>query len=513
MKLFEKFADIYKSGAVVSFWTIVSRVFGFVRDILFASFLGSGPMADAFLIAFRLPNLFRRFFAEGTFAAVFIPLLSEKNEKYGLKEGLAFTSAITSILLLAVIPLVILAEVFMPQVILLIAPGFLEDLNRFELAVSYSRVIFPYLLFIVITSLLSASLNTNGKFWVGAAAPVILNLLMIFSMLLAWVIGAQHGLVLSWGVLLAGALQMLLLASANYKNGLSFGICLPSLDSSVKKFIKRFIPGALGAGTTQINLLVSSIFASQIPGAISWLYYSDRVAQLPLGIVGVAIGTVLLPDLSKKISLGLKDEEYSIQERAILVSMFFALPAAVSLMFIPDLVIKSLFGYGVFTLSDVKYTADALKVYALGIPAFVLIKVLAPFYFARQDIRTPLVVAAFSALLNVLLTWFFIKKIGFVGIALSLVVTGWINVVILFVIIIMKKIYIPKISFFSVVSIIVFATFFMLLSLIGLDVLFNSFDYLLNELEDIFKLLFMVIIGLISYLGFSYIFRLFKYLK
>ena len=230
----KNFADIYKSSAVVSIWTLISRILGFARDILFAVFLGSGPMADAFLIAFRLPSLFRRFFAEGTFSAAFIPLLSEKNENDGLKEGLVFTSKITSILLLVVVPLIILAEIFMPNVVLLIAPGFLEDLYRFELAVPYARIVFPYLIFIIITSLLSASLNTNGKFWAGAAAPVILNLLMIFALLLGWVMQKDQGLMLSWGVLFAGACQMLLLAWANNKNGLSFGISLPTLDESVK---------------------------------------------------------------------------------------------------------------------------------------------------------------------------------------------------------------------------------------------------------------------------------------
>lgn len=509
----KKFADIYKSSAVVSIWTLISRILGFARDILFAVFLGSGPMADAFLIAFRLPSLFRRFFAEGTFSAAFIPLLSEKNENDGLKEGLVFTSKITSILLLVVMPLIILAEIFMPNVVLLIAPGFLEDLYRFELAVPYARIVFPYLIFIIITSLLSASLNTNGKFWAGAAAPVILNLLMIFALLLGWVMQKDQGLMLSWGVLFAGACQMLLLAWANNKNGLSFGISLPTLDESVKKFIKRFIPSALGAGTTQINLLVSSIFASQIPGAISWLYYSDRVAQLPLGIIGVAIGTVLLPDLSKKISLELKEEGYSVQEKAILISIFFALPASVALIYMPDLIINALFGYGVFSASDVAFTANALKVYAFGIPAFMLIKILSPLFFARQDIKTPVIIAGFSTILNIFLTWFLVKKMGFVGIAVSLVIAGWINAVILFLIILLKKFYVPNLRFFYVLSIIIISTFFMLISLNILNHAFITLNQSLSNFPEIFKLFCMVVIGLLSYLGVSYIFKLFRYLK
>jgi putative peptidoglycan lipid II flippase len=323
----------------------------------------------------------------------------------------------------------------------------------------------------------------------------------------------DQGLMLSWGVLFAGACQMLLLAWANNKNGLSFGISFPTFDESVKKFIKRFVPSALGAGTTQINLLVSSIFASQIPGAISWLYYSDRVAQLPLGIIGVAIGTVLLPDLSKKISLELKEEGYSVQEKAILISIFFALPASVSLIYMPDLIINALFGYGVFSASDVAFTANALKVYAFGIPAFMLIKILSPLFFARQDIKTPVLIAGFSTILNIFLTWFLIKKMGFVGIAVSLVITGWINAVILFLIILIKKFYVLNRRFFYVVSIIIISTFFMLISLSILNHVFITFNQSLTNFPEVLKLFIMIVIGLLSYLGMSYMFKLFRYLK
>ena len=239
MIFFKKLANIYKSSAVVSFWTLLSRILGFIRDIIFAILLGAGPAADAFIIAFRLPSLFRRFFAEGTFSAAFIPLLAEHNKSFAVEKGLIFTSKITTIILFIILPLIIIAEIFMPNVVLLIAPGFADDVIRFELAVPYSRIVFPYLIFIIITSIFAAALNTNGKFWAGAAAPVILNLIMILSMLIAFAHSGDKGIYLCYGVIIAGIFQMLLLAWANYKNGLAFNLSFPKVDEPVKKFLKR----------------------------------------------------------------------------------------------------------------------------------------------------------------------------------------------------------------------------------------------------------------------------------
>ena len=212
MFLFNKLSNLYKSSVVVSAWTLLSRVMGFIRDILFASILGSGPVADAFLIAFRIPNLFRRFFAEGAFSAAFIPLLSEQNEKYGIQAGILFTSKIASILLVFIVPLIVLSEIFMPNIIYLIAPGFVDDVIRFELAIPYAKIIFPYLIFIIFTALFAASLNTNGKFWSGAAAPVILNIFLIIALMMSRYLASDVGIILSWAVLIAGIFQMLFLA-------------------------------------------------------------------------------------------------------------------------------------------------------------------------------------------------------------------------------------------------------------------------------------------------------------
>ena len=506
-----KISNIYKSSAVVGIWTLFSRVMGFIRDILFASILGSGAIADAFLLAFRIPNLFRKFFAEGAFSAAFIPLLTEKNEKHGLKSGIAFTSNIASILLFIVIPLIILSEFFMPSIVNFIAPGFLNDIERLELAVPYARIVFPYLVFIIFTALFASALNTSGKFWSGAAAPVLLNIFLIIALIISIYLEKDTGIIMCWAVLVAGISQMLLLAWANFKNGLSFGISFPKIDKDIKIFFKKFLPGALGSGVTQINLLVASIFASQIPGAISWLYYSDRVAQLPLGIIGIAIGTALLPDLAKRISLGQNKEQNLIQEKAIVLSILFAFPSAVALYYLSELVIASLFGYGAFIQSDILATAKALKIYAIAIPAFMMIKVLSPNFFARKDTKTPVLIGAVSAFLNIILTWYLMSKYGFIGIAISLCIAGYLNAILLFAIMLTRKFYYCTKIFLIICLKMIISTIFMLFILFILDTIFFNNIGMSFKFAEVFKLILFIFSGLISYFLFNYLLGVKKY--
>ena len=508
---FNKLSSLYKSSAVVSAWTLLSRLMGFIRDILFASILGSGPIADAFLVAFRVPNLFRRFFAEGAFSAAFIPLLSERNEKNGAQAGILFTSKIASILLVLIVPLIVLSEIFMPTIIYLIAPGFIDDIIRFELAIPYARIIFPYLVFIIFTALFAASLNTNGKFWSGAAAPVILNIFLIIALMMSRYIQTDVGIIMSWAVLIAGIFQMLFLAWVHYKNGLTFSIYAPKIDYDIKLFIQKFIPGAFGAGVTQVNLLVGSIFASQIPGAISWLYYSDRIAQLPLGIIGIAVGTALLPDLAKKISLGQTKKQNLVQERAILLIMFFSLPSSVALIYLSHLVISTLFGHGAFIESDIVATSNALNIYALAIPAFMLIKVLSPNFFARQDTKTPVKIAAFCATINIILSWYLMNKIGYIGIALSLCIAGYMNALLLFFILIKRRFYIVSNVFFIALIKIILTTIIMFLSLYGLNQFYFNNYIIPSGFINIFKLLLFILVGGFIFFFFSYILGLKNY--
>jgi len=506
-----KASSIYKSSAVVGFWTLCSRIMGFIRDILFAAILGSGPIADAFILAFRIPNLFRKFFAEGAFSAAFIPLLTEKNEKYGLQSGVAFTSNIASLLLFIIIPLTILSEFFMPSIVNFIAPGFVNDVERLELAVPYASIVFPYLVFIIFTALFASALNTSGRFWSGAAAPVILNVFLIIALIMSIYLEKDAGIIMCWSVLLAGIAQMLLLAWANFKNGLSFSIFFPKIDEDLKIFFKKFIPGAIGSGVTQINLLVASIFASQIPGAISWLYYSDRVAQLPLGIIGIAIGTALLPNLAKRISLGENKEQNLIQEKAILLSLLFALPSAVALYYLSELVITSLFGYGVFIQSDIIATAKALKIYAIAIPAFMIIKVVSPNFFARKDTKTPVLVGTLCAFINIILTWYLMNKYGFIGIAISLSIAGYLNAILLFTIMITRNFYNCTKIFLVICLKILLSTIFMLFILFILDKIFFNNIGMSFKFAEVFKLILFIFSGLISYFLFNYLLGVKKY--
>ena len=506
-----KASSIYKSSAVVGFWTLCSRIMGFIRDILFAAILGSGPIADAFILAFRIPNLFRKFFAEGAFSAAFIPLLTEKNEKYGLQSGVAFTSNIASLLLFIIIPLTILSEIFMPSIVNFIAPGFVNDVERLELAVPYASIVFPYLVFIIFTALFASALNTSGRFWSGAAAPVILNVFLIIALIMSIYLEKDAGIIMCWSVLLAGIAQMLLLAWANFKNGLSFSIFFPKIDEDLKIFFKKFIPGAIGSGVTQINLLVASIFASQIPGAISWLYYSDRVAQLPLGIIGIAIGTALLPNLAKRISLGENKEQNLIQEKAILLSLLFALPSAVALYYLSELVITSLFGYGVFIQSDIIATAKALKIYAIAIPAFMIIKVVSPNFFARKDTKTPVLVGTLCAFINIILTWYLMNKYGFIGIAISLSIAGYLNAILLFTIMITRNFYNCTKIFLVICLKILLSTIFMLFILFILDKIFFNNIGMSFKFAEVFKLILFIFSGLISYFLFNYLLGVKKY--
>ena len=508
-----KFSRIYRSSAVVSFWTLVSRIFGYGRDILFAAFLGSGPIAEAFIIAFRIPNLFRRFFAEGSFSAAFIPLLTSTNEQFGKNAGIGFTSNIASLILFIIFPLVILSQLFMPNIILFIAPGFAENLERLELTIPYAKIVFPYLIFIVFTALFSASLNTNGNFWAGAATPSILNIFLIIGLLVARQFGLESGIIISWAVLFAGIFQMLFLAIANYKQGLSFKIGLPNIDEKVILFLKKFFPAAFGAGVIQINLLVASIFASQIPGAISWLYYSDRIAQLPLGIIAIAIGTVLLPDLAKKINLNKEKEQAMAQERAIVLTLLFSFPSAIALIYLSEIIVMTLFGYGVFTNNDIKNTANALEAYAYAIPAFMLIKVLAPNYFARQDTKTPVKIAAICALVNIFLCWYFIDKIGYIGIAISLSISGYINAFLLFYFLIKRKFYFLTMNFYIAFAKILFSTSCMLILLfIFKNFLFNI-NYETPVIYNFLQVILFILIGVFSYFLMCYVNGLFKLFK
>ncbi len=406
----------------VGVWTMASRILGFVRDILIAAYLGSGPVAEAFLIAFSLPNMFRRFFAEGAFNMAFVPMFSKKLEAGEDAEGFAkeaFTGLAT-----VVIAVTVVALFAMPWLVLAMAGGFLAD-SRFELAVSYGRIAFPYILFISLAALLSGVLNAAGRFAAAAAAPVLLNVLFIGAMALGRAMGWPIGDTLAWTVPLAGIAQMALVWVAAARAGFRLTLRRPRLTPELKRLAIIAAPAALAGGVVQVNLLIGRQVASFFDGAIAWLNYADRLYQLPLGVVGIAVGVVLLPDLSRKLRAGDAQGGQEALSRAAELSLALTVPAAAALIAIPGALIGVLFQRGAFGPEDTAATAIALSIYGLGLPAFVFQKILQPLYFAREDTRRPFYFALVSMVLNAVIAIGLAPVIGYVAAAWGTTLSAW----------------------------------------------------------------------------------------
>ena len=424
-----------RSILTVSAFTSLSRILGFARDLCIASFLGSGPIADAFFIAFKMPNLFRRLFAEGAFNASFIPLFNEHLIEQGKKGAISFAARILSIMVIFLFLFITIVQIFMPWLMYLFAPGFSDDPEKFSLAVNLTRLTFPYLLFICLVSLLGGVLNSLGRFAAVAATPIILNLVLILALLIFSPYLPSGGHALSWGVAFAGIIQFLWLLNVSRKEGIYLPLHVPRFTPQVRRFLKLVLPGIFGAGVVQINLLVDLVIASFLPtGAISFLYYADRVNQLPLGIVGVAIGTAILPLLSQQIRKG--DEKGALESlnRGIEFALLLALPATAAFLLISDLTIVVFFQRGAFGAKTSLATAQALMAYALGLPAYILIKIMAPGFFARGDTITPVKIAVVCVIINVFFNLTLVHILGHVGIALATAISAWVNVSFLFIV-------------------------------------------------------------------------------
>lgn len=420
-----------RAFATVGGWTMGSRALGFVRDVLIAAFLGAGPAAEAFFVAFRLPNMFRRLFAEGAFNMAFVPLFAKRLEGEGLDEARSFAEQVLSVLLTTLLIVTLLAQLAMPGLIYVLAAGFADDPERFDLAVLFGRIAFPYLLFMSLTAMFSGALNALGRFAAAAAAPVLLNVVLISAMTLAHLLGWRVGLALSWGVAIAGAAQVALVWRAAEKAGLSLRLRAPKLTPGVKRLVKLGIPGALAGGVLQVNLLIGTLIASFFDGAVAWLNYADRIYQLPLGVVGVAIGVVLLPELSRKVRAGDGEGARASMSRAAEFAMALTLPAAAALAVIPGPVVAVLFERGAFSAADAAATAAALAIFAFGLPAFVLQKVVQPAYFAREDTVTPLKYAAVSMLANTAISVGLAPVFGYLAIPVGTSIAGWVNIALL----------------------------------------------------------------------------------
>jgi putative peptidoglycan lipid II flippase len=417
---------LLRSVATVGSFTLVSRVFGFIRDILTAAILGAGPVADAFFVAQRLPNLFRSLFAEGAFSAAFVPLASGALAEGGKPAVRAFAEEAYSVLFAVLLLFVVLGEVFMPQVMTVIAPGFAADPAKFDLVVNLTRITFPYLLFISLTALQAGLLNAVDRFAAPAATPILLNLFLIAGLLAMHHYGLHGGEVLAWALTVAGVAQFLWLWGSCAHAGVRLRLRLPRLTPRVRETLRIMGPGVFGAGVTQINLLISTALASLLPGgSVSYLYYADRLNQLPLGVVGIAIGTAILPPLSRQARTGDVAGAAATQNRGVELALLFTLPAAAGLIVLAQPILSVLFERGAFGPAEAAATAAALAAYASGLPAFVLVKVLAPGFFAHRNTATPVRVAVAAMILNLVLTVGLMQVWGHVGVALALSGSGW----------------------------------------------------------------------------------------
>ncbi len=418
---------LLRSAATVAGYTMLSRVLGFVRDIAIAAMLGAGPVADAFFVAFRFPNLFRRLVGEGAFAAAFVPLFARHLEADGRDAARVFAEQALAVLLSTLLFFTILVEIFMPWVMRVVAFGFADEPDKLALAVEFGRLTFPYLLFMALVALLGGVLNSLYRFAAAAAAPVLLNVVLIAAILGFADAGETPGHALSWGVTLAGAGQFLWLVVACHRAGMRLRLPRPRLTPGIRRLLRLMLPASLTAGAMQINLLVGTIIATLQGGAVSYLYYADRVYQLPLGVVGIAIGTALLPTLARNLRSGATDAAMESQARALEFSLLLTLPAAAALAVVAGPIIAVLFERGEFLAADADATARALVAFAFGLPAFVLVKVLSPGFFAREDTVTPLKISIAAVVANIVLSLALFFPLGHVGIALATTLSSWLQ--------------------------------------------------------------------------------------
>ncbi len=500
--------NLVKSTGTFGFYTVISRLLGYLRDILIAIFLGTGLLADAFFVAFRIPNTFRRLFAEGTFNAAFVPSYSSEIRR-GKKQSNNFANDIFNLLFLGLLFLTILIEIFMPVFISMIAPGFVGDLEKTKVAINLTRITFPFLFFISLASFFSAILNSHNRFASAAAAPIILNIVLILILIFSKSLGDKLVYYLSYGVTLAGFLQLIFLYIFVKKYFfLKFYFKL-KVNNKVKFFFKKLLPSIFSSGVTQINILIGTIIASFQASAVSYLYYADRIYQINLAIAGIAIGVVILPQLSKHIQSRKKDKILFIQNKALELSLFLSLPATLALIIGSEEIISALFGYGSFDQKSVNNSSLALYYFALGLPAFALIKVFSSFFFANHDTKTPFFISLISVILNILISIYYFKQIGFVIIPIATSISSWFNSILLFIFLKNKELfYISKNFLIKFIKIITASI------LMGL-----FFNFLLNFFQSelsfdkntkSFYLILSVILGLLFYLIVCFLIKAFK---
>jgi len=424
--------NLFKSTTTFSFFTLLSRILGYIRDILIAIFLGSGILADAFFVAFRIPNTFRRLFSEGSFNSAFVPSYASELSK-GKSEANNFANDVYKLLIIGLFFLVSLIEIFMPYFVFLIAPGFAGNEEKMQLVINLTRITFPFLFFISISSFFSAILNSHNRFAAAAAAPIILNIALIATLFFAKILDDKLVYYLSYAVTISGIIQFIFLyivVKNFFISKFNFNF---KFNEKVKFFFKKLLPSIFSSGVVQINILVGTIIASFQASAVSYLYYADRIYQINLAIAGVAISTVILPKLSNLVDEQNSHQIKNIQNKALELSLFLSFPATIALLIASEPTISSLFGYGSFSQTAVENSSKSLFYFAFGLPAFALIKVFSSFFFARHDTKTPFFISIFSVFTNILISLVFFQKIGFIILPIATSISSWINAIFLYI--------------------------------------------------------------------------------
>ena len=500
--------SFFKSFSLMSLVTFFSRILGYIRDLFFAFLLGATPLADSFLLAFRIPNFFRRLFAEGAINNAFIPIYLSIENKKNYIEVQKFSGSIFFFLILGLIFVCILGELFMLDLVQILAPSFTEQMQ--SKTANLASIMFPYLLFISASSFLGAILNAKKRFLMWAFLPIILNLFMVLGMLLAFYNSLDITKVLAFSVIISGVLQFVFIFIRVKFLKIRFFVKKPEITHHVKRFLRLLLPNLLAGGVVQINQLVGVLFAASIPGAISWLYYADRIVQLPLGIFIISISTILLTNLSSpEIKKNLSNFNIQI-EKSIEFMLGISLLSCVGLLILSDLIVDILFRRGQFGYGDVKATSDAIIMYAYGLPAFGLIKIFSTIFFSKQDTKTPFRVSFFSMILNIIAIFLLIKDYGHLGIALALSLSSWLNAIILYTLLYFKGYWKIKFPFLK-------KTFkLFLVFMVSLNIV-HAFEYFIIyfDLVDIstlykkiFFLFYLIIISISTFLLLCIIFRI-----
>jgi putative peptidoglycan lipid II flippase len=502
--------NVLRSSAIYSLFTSISRIFGFLRDILIANFLGTGVIADIFFVAFRLPNTFRRIFSEGALNSAFVPIYTKLIKDNFKQESKKFAGSILLIFFITSSIFVLVIEIFMPFFITILAPGFTNDNDKFIELVKVSRIIFPFLILISVASIFSSILNSHSKFALSAALPVILNITLIIAIVIAAHITADFLLFLSWGVIIAGLIQVIFLTVALIREKIYFIFSLKIYSNYIKRFTKLFTASFFSSGLLQINILIGTIIASYESGAISYLYYADRIYQLPLALIGIAIGTAMLPSISSKIKSDRLEIIHKSIEKTLLYSLLFAVPASVGVYALSEQIIAVLFERGEFDDKSVLYTSNALKFYSLGLVAFIFMKIYTPIFFAHENARPTLYIAVINLVVNTILSIVLFSSLGFIGIPIATSISAWLSILFM-------NYYLKKHNYYQTskkmilpTTIIIITSFIMYLYLSFLKNYTGLFLNLFQDYEIIF-LLFSVLSSILLYFILISFYKPFKY--